>query len=195
MKNVTLNPTKLPALGRMRSLPSSLFSSQLHDYERNICFEAICNRKFLFQLDFQWTASVTESCSPQPCFFPFFFCWKMKEKGRGGGKTQANKPHCPDYKYRQKKRPLRCGWCETPQLSWQRMFALQFSLRTFDVVYVCIFLHFERMNECIFLHFECMNFSTFWILKEWYKFDLFFSSPGNNSYCVIILDAINLKQQ
>lgn len=29
--------------------------------------------------------------SPQ-CFFPFFSCWKMKEKGRGGEKSKQTKP-------------------------------------------------------------------------------------------------------
>lgn len=118
----------------------------------NVCSSWIFNGHLLLQ----------SLVLPSPVSFPFSSCWKMKEKGRGGEKNQANKPHCPDYKYRQKKGPLRCGWCETPQLSWQRMFALQSSLRTFDVVCVWIFLHFESIK----------------ILKEGFKFDFFFPHQG-----------------
>lgn len=107
----------------------------------------------------------------------FLFAERWKRKEEEEKKTQANKPHCPDYKYRQKKGPLRCGWCETPQLSWQRVFALQFFLRTFDVACVWIFLHFESIK----------------ILEEGYKFYFVFPHQGIISIFFIILDVINLN--
>lgn len=83
---------------------------------------------------------------PTPFLSLFLLLKDERERERRRNK-QASKPHCPNYKYRQKKGPLRCGWCQTPQLSWKSMFALQFVMRRFDVWCVCVYGFFYILNQ------------------------------------------------
>lgn len=125
------------------------------------------------------TISVIHSYSPHPIRFAFSSAERLKRKGEGEKQERKENP-LPRLQIQTEKGLLRCGWCQTPQLSWYGMFALQFTMRKFDV---CLFLR-------SFLHFESMK-----RLKYKQKFDIFFASLGNSSYCLVSLDIINLNHQ
>lgn len=88
----------------------------------------------------------------------FLFAERWKRKEEEEKKHRQTNPTAQTTNTDRKRGHWGVDGVKHQQLSWQRMFALQFSLRTFDVACVWIFLHFESIK----------------ILKEGYKFDFFF---------------------
>lgn len=137
----------------------------------NFCSNWICNGQLLLQSLFLPTL-----------FLSLFLLLKDERERKRRRKNSSKQTPLPrQYKYRQRKGPLRCGWCETPQLSWKS---------------VCTSILSEKVWCCV-----CMDFSTFLInestkrgIQIWLFF-FFFVAPWNNFYCLISLDVINLKHQ
>lgn len=104
-----------------------------------------------------------------PCFFPFFLLLKDERERKRRRKNSSKQTPLPrQYKYRQRKGPLRCGWCETPQLSWKS---------------VCTSVLSEKVWCCV-----CMDFSTFWInesTKRGIQIWLFFFLSHQGKICIV----------
>lgn len=174
----SLNATKLTALGRMRSLPFLCFPPQCMIMKETSVLKRSATENFCSSWIFNGQL-LLESCSPHSVSFPFSFAERWKRKEEEEQKLKQTNPTAQTTNTDRKRDHWGVDvWNTTGELTEN----------------VCTSILFQNFWCCL-----CMDFSTFWInkiTKRGMQIRLFFfPSPGNNSYCLIILDVINLYHQ